>query len=708
MAIIKRYYYADTINLFLQKSNEEILGELERGSREFSSLYGAQGRAWDREIEEMRQILPKYKGRGTIIFEYTIPRLGKRIDIVLLIDGIIFVLEYKAFSGKYENSDIEQAFDYALDLKHFHAESKDRYIVPILIATDADSRTNELKEYRENIFLPLLCNTANLDSTIQYCIENIPRKKTSSDSDWTNGRYEPTPSIIEAVTHMYHNHTVDDITKKGSEEEDFAKTCQSVEDIITKSESNNRKSICFVTGVPGAGKTLVGMNIATKYLAKSGRAVYLSGNGPLVDVLCESLASDLVKRSKEIYKHKCTDIDETEGITNEEKRAKKKALPKPINKNVALATVRPAIQKIHLYRKACLENTKEENGRIVEAVVNNDATTSNFIPVDHVAIFDEAQRAWSKPGLAKWMNEKQNWPNFPLSEPDFLISCIDRHEKWGVVVCLVGGGQEINHNESGIEEWINSINWHYPDWDVYISNKLKDSEYMAGEALACLQKSHKNVFVYPELHLSVSRRSFKAERLAAFVKAVLDCNVADAQKELSELKEYPILLTRDLEKAKQQLREWSFGSSERVGLLASSKAVRLKPLGINMKAESNVIPYFLSGKDDIRSSQFLEDAVSEFDVQGLELDWTCLIWDADFRYQDFGWSQHDFKGSRWLNIGSVEDKNYQKNAYRVLLTRARQGLIICIPEGNLDDPTRLPEFYDSTYNYLKSLGLTEL
>lgn len=708
MANIKRYYYADSINTFLRKSNEEILAALNRGSREFSSLYGTQGRSWDKELEDLRSCLPIYEGRGTVIFEYTIPRLGKRIDIVLLLDGIVFVLEYKSFSKKYESADIEQSFDYALDLKNFHSESRNRYIVPILISTDAIARDNEIMLYRDMVYGPILCNSGNIATNIKKCLEIIPHIKTSSDDDWISSRYEPTPTIIEAVTHMYRSHTVDDITKKGSGDEDFTKTCDRVERIISEAKENSKKAICFVTGVPGAGKTLVGMNIATKYLEQTGRAVYLSGNGPLVKVLCESLARDLTERSNAEYKQIIKGIEEQEGLTKKEIKERKNQIQKPISKKMASDIVRPAIQMVHLYRKACLENTKEENGRIVEAIEHRTSNTSNYIPIDHVAIFDEAQRAWTREGLAKFMNDKQNWPNFPLSEPDFLISCIDRHKDWGVVVCLVGGGQEINHDEAGIEEWIGSINKHYRDWEVYISNRLTDAEYMAGKALVQLRENHKNIHICPELHLAVSRRSFKADCLAGFVKALLDLNEEDAKEQLSKMKEYPIKLTRDLSFAKEQLRKWSYGSSERIGLLASSKAERLKPLAINMKAESNVVAYFLNGKDDIRSSQFLEDAVSEFDVQGLELDWTCVIWDADFRYHKDGWRQHDFKGSNWHNINDSDIKLHQKNAYRVLLTRARQGLIICVPKGNPDDPTRLPEFYDSTYNYLLSLGLQEL
>lgn len=701
---IQRYYFADSIEGFFRHKDSEILAELDRGSRQFLTLFGSQGRAWDKEIVDLKAFLGRYIGRGSIVFEYTIPRLGKRIDVVLIIDGIVFILEYKAFKDEFQSADAIQVFDYALDLKNFHKESEHRYIVPILIMTDAEARENSLVEYRSQMFAPLFCNTQTLPETIEYCLNNIPRIKTSSDIDWLHSRYEPTPNIIEAVTYMYKTHSVKEISRKGAEEDDFNRTCECVNRIIAESKEKGQKSICFVTGVPGAGKTLVGMNIATKYLEDTGRAVYLSGNGPLVDVLCEALARDMVERSKEEVKSKKLNGEITKAKTKKE----------------ALSDVQAVIQMVHRYRSACLENVKEIDGRIVEDVENRKSKSSNYVPVDHVAIFDEAQRAWTKRGLAKFMKEKHGWDEFPFSEPEFLISCLDRHNDWGVVVCLVGGGQEINHDEAGIGEWIDALNRSFPDWHVYIGSNLYDKEYMAGEALAQLEEHHENVHPMNDLHLSVSRRSFKAERLAAFVKALLDIEIDTAKKELAQLKDYPIYVTRDLDKAKNKLREFAHGSNDRYGLLVSSKAERLKPLAIDVRVKPSVIAYFLNGPEDIRSSLFLEDAVSEFDVQGLELDWSCLIWDADFRYSPEGWVQKKLSSKTvdgksimyWQNINDLDLRAYQLNAYRVLLTRARQGMIICVPTGDIDvpprDSTRLPEYYDCTYNYLKSLGLEEL
>jgi len=724
--VIKGYYYASSINDFLCTSNDQVLVELDRASREFVTLYGSQGRAWDKELEDLKILLQDYKDCGSVIFEYSILRLGKRIDVVLLLHGIVFVLEYKAFKDEFQSADRIQVFDYALDLKNFHKESRHRPIVPILIMTDAEARENELLEVRDSIYQPLLCNTESLGSTIRHCLQNIPSGTYANDNEWINSPYEPTPSIIEAVTHMYQSHTVRDIAKRGSEDNDFFKTCDSIKEIIRISKERRQMSICFVTGVPGAGKTLVGLDIASEFLEdKESRAVYLSGNGPLVEVLCEALARDEVKHSKDKRQQEINEI-EKQDISKSEKKLLIKQLAKSTTKKEAASKVQAIIQMVHRYRKACLVGTIEQDGKIIEDIERRNANNSSYIPVDHVAIFDEAQRAWTLRGLAKFMKEKNNWNEFPYSEPEFLISCIDRHnehadpkDRWGVVVCLVGGGQEINHDEAGIGEWIEALNRNFTNWHVYISENLHDSEYMAGEALNNL-KNHQNVHSCRELHLAVSRRSFKAERLASFVKALLDIDVETAKRELKELNDYPIYITRDLDKAKNKLRVWANGSSDRYGLLVSSKAERLKPLSIDVRVKPSVTAYFLNGPEDIRSSLFLEDAVSEFDVQGLELDWSCLVWDADFRFVDGSWKHYSI-GSKteddnsmlvWRNINDKDLRAYQKNAYRVLLTRARQGMVICVPKGDTDvppkDKTRLPEFYNGTYEYLKHLGIKEL
>ncbi|HYE21276.1 MAG TPA: DUF2075 domain-containing protein, partial [Tepidisphaeraceae bacterium] len=434
--------------------------------------------------------------------------------------------------------------------------------------------------------------------------------------------------------------------------------------IISEARERREKAICFVTGVPGAGKTLVGLNIATQHVRKEDDlySVFLSGNGPLVAVLREALACDKVRRGRE--------------------RGER------VKKGEAMSEVKTFIQNVHHFRDECLIDA----GRP---------------PVEHVALFDEAQRAWNVEKTADFMRRKKGRPDFVQSEPEFLISCLDRHRDWAVVVCLVGGGQEINTGEAGIGEWVDSLRRSFPHWHVHISSRLTDSEYAAGDALGRLA-TLPDVRWRDELHLGVSMRSFRAERVSLLVKQLLDRQPGAARDTLGEMGgRYPIAVTRSLPSAKRWLRERARGS-ERYGIVVSSEAQRLKPHAIDVRVDVDPVHWFLKDKADVRSSYYLEDVATEFQVQGLELDWACVTWDGDFRHTPEGWEHWSFVGDKWNRIRKAERQAYLKNAYRVLLTRARQGMVIVVPEGDPDDPTRDGTFYDPTYAYLREVGIPEL
>lgn len=385
--------------------------------------------------------------------------------------------------------------------------------------------------------------------------------------------------------------------------------------------------------------------------------VFLSGNGPLVAILREALTRDRVAQEKE------------KGNT--------------ITKKDAMRNVKLFIQNVHNFRDDCLKDEKP--------------------PIEHVVLFDEAQRAWDLEQTASFMRRKKDISDFNQSEPEFLISCLDRHLDWAVIVCLVGGGQEINTGEAGISEWVECLNRSFPDWNVYISSRLTDSEYGAGKILETVT-SHKNLVVRDELHLSVSMRSFRAERISLLVKQILDMDIDEARSTFSQVKsKYPIVITRDIAKAKDWLKKQARGS-ERYGIVVSSQAERLKPHSVFVQSPMDPIHWFLDGKEDVRSSYYLEDVATEFSIQGLELDWTCVIWDADFRFTESGWDYRSFVGSKWNYIKKTERQMYLKNAYRVLLTRARQGMVIVIPPGDVLDPTRNPDYYDPIFGYLENIG----
>ena len=477
---------------------------------------------------------------------------------------------------------------------------------------------------------------------------------------WKAGRYSPTPTIMEAALALYRRHSVAEISRSDAGAINLSQTSDAISEIIREAKDLGRKAICFVTGVPGAGKTLVGLNIATKYIDKTDahHSVFLSGNGPLVKILQEALARDMVARTK------------VQG--------------KKIKKGEAKSQVKAFIQNVHHFRDEGLRDMDRP-------------------PIDHVALFDEAQRAWNLEMTADFMKRKKKRPGFHLSEPEFLISCLDRHSDWAVVICLVGGGQEINRGEAGIAEWIDSLMRSYPSWHVFISPQLMDSEYGTGKILKQLE-AHRHVRPIPSLHLSVSMRSFRAENVSLLVKQVLDLEVENARETLAQLNDrYPIVITRDLAKAKSWLKSQARGT-ERYGIMVSSQAERLKPHAIFVRAPMDPIHWFLDGKDDVRSSYYLEDVATEFHVQGLELDWGCVTWDADFQYAGTRWLHKSFRGDKWQNINKKELQGYQKNAYRVLLTRARQGMVIVVPAGDREDPTREPDFYDPTFEYLSSIG----
>lgn len=650
-------YYEDSINKFLNRDTDNILGIISSNNSSAETKI-QQKNTWIQEINILKRELKGLDGR--IIFEYTIPRMGKRVDNIILHKNIIFVLEFKCGSEKYYSMDYDQVYDYALDLKNFHKESFDKFIVPILIATDALSKDNKFI-VKENVMEPLECNSSGIRKLILQVSNRYNMPNFSYDT-WINSEYLPTPTIVEAAQALYTGHNVEDITRNEAGAKNISITTDSINNIIECSKTKNKKSICFITGVPGAGKTLVGLNLGIqKTDAKKGEhAVFLSGNFPLVEVLQEALVRDRIESMKNL------------GLN--------------IKKSDEIRKTNAFIQIIHKYRDSFINN---EN-----------------VPPEHIVIFDEAQRSWNHEKIAKFMKTKKGIPNFNYSEPEFLISTMDRHKDWAVIVCLIGGGQEINDGEGGLPEWFYALRSKFREWEVYVSNNLKEEYLINNEWKDMI--GGLNVKEIEDLHLSISLRSFRTPDLADFIKATLDLDIKTAKQIYEKIKyKYPIRITRDIKLAKEWVKNKSMGS-QKYGLLAASGALRLKPEGIFVKNKIDVCNWFLNNKEDVRSCYALEDVVTEFDVQGLEVDYSIVCWDADFRIIDGKWSYKRFHGSNWINILKNEDKLYLKNTYRVLLTRARQGMIIFIPKGCCEDITRQPKFYDGTYNYFKQMGLEEI
>lgn len=687
---VKRFYFSSTITDFLKKSLDEIVGVLTMA--ENHDLNKETSNSWIEEIDTLKHSLANYSGRGSLYFEYNIPRMGRRADVIVLIDGIVFILEYKTSEQHFTHEGLTQVWDYALDLKNFQEGSLDRLMIPVLVAPKEKNNhcKFELKCFEDNVYEPLLTNAGRLKECFDHVVQNIPHISSFSeqrDNCWAKSGYEPTPTIIEAAIALYEENTVEDITKHGG---DIDKASEELRNIINFCRDNKRKAICFITGVPGAGKTLIGLNTVIDQFNRGEKAVYLSGNFPLVEVLQEALARDYVRR---------------------EKIKAKKEGRKACTKEEAKSKVKAFIQMIHHYRDIYLEGTEVKQGKIVPIDGYFQSHTDKaYIPAEHVAIFDEAQRAWTADELNRFMREKKGIANFPYSEPEYLISCMNRQIAWGVVVCLVGNGQAINKGEAGIKEWMESIHRSYQGWNVYMSDYLLKSGDISASELSMIKPQ---LISKEDLHLKMSMRSFRSEKVSIFVNQLLALQKEEAKGTLRELDNYPIILTRSLKKAKQWLKQHNRGS-ERMGLLACSKAERLKAISINVRYQPNFVHWFLENDADIRSSNALEDTLTEFKVQGLEIDWACVVWDADLRLSkdQTTWQHYQLRsGTKWQNINKSINREYQVNAYRVLLTRARQGMVIVVPEGDNGvppDETRKPEWYDGIYNYLKEIGIKEI
>lgn len=659
---MNRAYYSSFIKDFINENPETIFGKIS-GKYDLNKLVIQQSNAWKEQISILKKTISGFNGK--VYFEFTIPRMGKRVDNLLIIRNCIFILEFKVGSNLYDKCATNQVFDYALDLNNFHEGSHGKILIPILIADKAISIDNEYVHSMDNLYQTIYANSNNLSEVITQTLQYFENNNDIINIEyWENSIYKPTPTIIEAATALYKKHNVAEISRSDSGAENLSVTSECISYIIDFSKENKRKSICFITGVPGAGKTLAGLNIANlrSNYNEEEHAVFLSGNGPLVDVLREALTRDKVKTAKE------------ENFV--------------ITKSLASSQVKSFIQNIHHFRDASLKDEKA--------------------PVEKVTIFDEAQRAWTKEKATDFMKRNKGLSDFGKSEPEFLIEVMDRHKDWCTIVCLIGGGQEINTGEAGLEEWIRPFAVKFEDWDIYYSSKIvEDKNYIKNQnALEILL--NRNATKKEELHLSVSLRSFRSAQLSNFVQEIINNDIDRATRIYFQFikKDYPIKITRDLNKARNWLRNSAKGS-ERTGVIASSGAIRLRPFGLNVKAKIDAPIWFLNDDDDIRSSYFLEEVATEFDIQGLELDWTCVAWDGDLFYNNKQWNFKKFKGTSWQNV-SGERINYLINSYRVLLTRARQGMIIYIPYGNDTDITRPKYMYDGTFEFFQSLGIEEV
>lgn len=661
---MNRAWYTANAASFAAADALAILGAL-AGASQFPDE-PTQKSAWTFEIAHLQALAAALPG-AHIFMEFSIPRMGRRADAIIVANGLIFVLEYKVGEKDFPRHALEQAHGYGLDLKNFHLTSHDKAIIPLLIATEAPAQQIGLGFWApDKVHTPIRCSPGDVLPTIRQMLASGDAPGFDA-IEWAAGAYRPTPTIVEAAEALFRGHDVAEISRSEAGAENLTLTAAAIKSVIARMKAGGGKAICFVTGVPGAGKTLAGLNIACGRMARDigEDATFLSGNGPLVDVLREALKRDVRARK---------------GIAS---------TADPDGRHLAARSPDKFVQNVHHFRDEYIDQAQ--------------------VPSEHVVVFDEAQRAWDKKQTADFMRKKRGQAGFDQSEPAFLLSVMDRHPDWCVVVCLVGEGQEINRGEAGIAEWIRALQSDLPHWEIHLPPHLlgDDSSLDAG-----LRWHLGNRVKTPEpaLHLAVSLRSFRAETVSAHVAALLGDDAARARATRPAANDFPILRTRNLAAARSWLRD-NRRAGERAGLLASSNALRLKPEGIYVKADIDVCNWFLNTMDDVRSSNSLEDAATEFAVQGLELDWTCVAWDLNLRRKP-AWEAREFRGTRWQAIhddpGSLGRADYVRNAYRVLLTRARQGMVIFIPPGDPADATRPPADYDAIDAWLAACGIPTL
>lgn len=662
-------FYRASVGEFLTKSVEQIIATLSvsYANRGYTRQYSDQTLTWERDVSSLRKTLEDcvtrlaHASSWGLLLEFSIPRKEMRIDAVLLIGDEIVVLETK--SGDAFQQARRQIQEYALLLHYFHQASADRRIVPVIVSPEAgDPNLDELNQYE---LFPQLAiywiNKVILSSWNELskvlCAVDKGKDLRMPVESWDDSPYFPVPSIIDAALALRSGLSIREIAHSEASEFEIESVRQTIQGYVEKARSESQHAICFLTGVPGSGKTLVGLSLAHSGENKSTAIHFMSGNGPLVQVLQHL-------------------------FTQESMRSGANALQ-------ARTEARTLIENVHVFARYHTDDNQEQ-------------------PSNHAIVFDEAQRAW---------NRAQHMKKFKrdYSEPEMLLRIMERHVDWAVVIALVGGGQEINDGEAGLEEWGRALAGSLKKWVVYASPEVLDGgPSTAGRKL--FDDSTKRVVVQTNssLHLRTSNRSLRAEKLSIWVNHLLDGNAEEAAA-LKIAERFPVFLSRDLHEVRVKLKEQGIGAN-RYGLIGSSAAARLRAEGLEpsstFHAEYPWEHWYLAEENDLRSSYRCEVFATEFEIQGLELDWVGLCWGGDFIWNDAqGWQLRSLRpgpNNKWNAIKKEEKKMYRRNAYRVLLTRARQGMFIFIPKGNPEDATNTPEEFDATAQFLLRCGVTPL
>lgn len=659
-------FYRSCVGEFLSVSTATVLARLSVGyaERGYTSQYVDQTLTWENDLAQLRTVLEKCvadfapASNWGILLEFSIPRKEKRIDVVLLIGQTVVLLEAK--SSDVSLAARRQVQEYALLLHYFHKGSSEKRLVPILVSPNASP--SKLDELRQIEMFPQLAiywiapvQTTSWGQLANVLLTAVEDSIHPDPAAWDEAAYYPVPSIIDAAMALRTGLSIREIAHSEASEHEIQAVCQTVQGFVNDAQLNRRHAICLLTGVPGSGKTLVGLSLAHSVENRASAIHFMSGNGPLVKVL----------------QHLFTQESRRSGTNLAQARTEARTL----------------IENVHVFARY---HTEDNLGS----------------PANHAIIFDEAQRAWNRAQNKKKFNRD-------YSEPEMLLKIMERHEDWAVVIALVGGGQEINDGEAGLEEWGKALSQATERWTIYASPEvLSGGSSTAGHRLFSVSEAGREVLTNDALHLRTSNRSLRAEKLATWVNHVVDGNVEEAAA-LCIADKFPMFLSRDLSEVRVGLRRHAIGNS-RIGLIGSSGASRLRAEGLepnsSFHADYPWEHWYLAESSDVRSSFQCEVFATEFEIQGLELDWVGICWGGDFVWHESGgWQLRAFRpgaNNRWLTIKNPEKRNFRRNAYRVLLTRARQGMILFVPAGSSKDPTISSQEFDSTADYLLRCGVT--
>ncbi|MFI2810910.1 DNA/RNA helicase domain-containing protein [Microbulbifer sp. JSM ZJ756] len=665
-------YFSSEIRGFVQAPYKSVTADLHAKYADdgFSTQYTTQTDSWNESIPLLQTALSSVIdripeiGAWRVLLELPLYRLRRRIDVVLVSPHCIILVELKVGEFQFKSSDRRQVEEYALDLRDFHEYSSEACILPVLWCTEATSEkiknlrlsggVNEVADVGKSGIVNLLLEAARYKVSSSYEIR-----------EWESGSYKPVPSVVNAATSLFSGHDVREIAQ--ADASNLNESSQRILEIIRHAKKIGQHALIFLTGVPGSGKTLAGLQVVHQAIETGvedkGDIVYLSGNTPLVTVLREALARDEANRRKN--------------------RGEKQALSE------ARSSVRTRIQHIIDFLR--------------EYLANDDGSA----PHEHVIVFDEAQRAWDEDYGRKKFDR-------PSSEPRLLLDIMARHSDWSAIVALVGGGQEINAGENGLEEWGKALRSLPAEvvnkWSVFGPAAIKSGNEATAHLGIGEISSANSLINEPSLELQVPLRSFRSPLLSQWVSLVLNGESAEARQVAQRLGRYPLYVTRSLNEARSWLKHETRGE-RRFGLVASSGARRLRAegLGVTLNATdgSAIAQWYLNDHDDVRSSFALEVTANEYTAQGLELDFVGLCWGGDLIRKEGAWHCRQFRGNSWSKVGTGR-RRFISNSYRVLMTRGREGLIIWVPRGSQSDATRDPAPLDETAKFFMECGAKPL